>query len=95
MSENQNNESPRETSQAISDGNKDPQHLGKHTVATLTQEVVSLGQTKPMFRDAKWSRRAEHLRNVILENLKEKKSVDREPFLGLENKLHSIINGEV
>jgi len=46
--------SPRTQAEDITKGKTKPHHIGKHTSETLTQELFSLNNTKPMFRDSKW-----------------------------------------
>ena len=49
--------SAREVSQSISDGSTQTQHLGKYSYEALSQELIALSQTRPMFRDSKWKKR--------------------------------------
>jgi len=49
--------SAREVSKSISDGSTQTQHLGKYSYEVLSQELIALSQTKPMFRDSKWKKR--------------------------------------
>jgi len=57
--------SAREESKQITSGIKEPSHLGKHTFETLYQEIVSLANEKPMFRDRDWFKR----KNNVLANI--------------------------
>ena len=43
-----------------------PSHLGKQTFETISQELIALSQTKPMFRDKDWRHRARGIRAGIL-----------------------------
>jgi len=55
---------PRDEASSISAGKAEPHHLGKHTIGTMTQEVFSLKNINPMFRDSKWKKRKEGLIKV-------------------------------
>jgi len=59
------NKTPREIAKEISEGKQEPQHIGKYTAEMIDQEIFSLGNTKPMFRDSKWKKRAETVREAI------------------------------
>ncbi len=59
-------ETARETSKKISDGLTPNIHIGKHTYETLSQELIALCQTKPMFRDSKWRKRSNNIRANLL-----------------------------
>jgi len=84
-------ENPRIVSEAITEGNIGPQHLGKHTPETLTQEVVSLGNTKPMFRNKDWTTRAYKIKATIRSQMKENPRF----YQGLLGKIDGIIQGEM
>lgn len=56
--------SAREIAEKITKKELPPQHLGSHTLETLHQEMISLCQTKPAFRTAKWRERF----NKLIEN---------------------------
>ena len=58
---------PRKQSEDISSGRTEPHHIGKHTPETLTQELFSLKNTKPMFRDSKWQKRYAEIQAHILQ----------------------------
>jgi len=49
--------SAREVSKSISDSTIENRHIGKYTYETLSQEMIALSQTRPMFRDSKWKKR--------------------------------------
>lgn len=53
--------SPRDEASSISAGKAEPHHLGKYSIAVMTQEIFSLKNTKPMFRDSKWEKRRQKL----------------------------------
>jgi len=61
--------SAREIAKAISDGIREPQHIGKYTKEMIDQELFSLDNTKPMFRDSKWKKRAQTVRDAIMKKL--------------------------
>jgi len=44
----------REIAKKISDEVIPNTHIGSHSIETLSQEVFSLRNVKPMFRDSKW-----------------------------------------
>ena len=54
----------REIAKRITRGEEENQHLGNYSVEMLVQEIFSLGNVKPAFRDAKWHRKAEQLQRV-------------------------------
>ena len=54
-------ETAREISKKITTGELKPQQLGSHTLETFSQELISLGQTRPMFRTTKWRDRCNDL----------------------------------
>jgi len=62
-------ESAREIAKKISEGKSDPQHLGKYTAEMIDQEIFSLGNTKPMFRNLKWIKSFENLRFEIMKKI--------------------------
>jgi hypothetical protein len=59
-------ESARKTAEKISKGLTQNQHLGSHSFETLYQEIVSLGNTKPMFRDKEWYHKCRNARANII-----------------------------
>jgi len=59
-------ESARKTAEKISKGIIPNQHIGSHSFETLWQEIISLGNTKPMFRDKKWYHKSRNIRANIL-----------------------------
>jgi len=83
---NKSKETAREISKKISDGVKDPQHLGAHSYESLTQEVISLANTKPMFRDTKWHKRSRNVRANILNKI----SHGEQKFQGLILELNKV-----
>ena len=62
-------QSAREIAKKISEGTTDPQHLGKYSAEMLTQEIYSLQNTKPMFRELKWKKRFETVRQEVMKKL--------------------------
>jgi len=66
-------ESAREIAKKISEGTTDPQHLGKYTKEMIDQELFSLENTKPMFRESKWKKRVESVRKAIMEKISRNK----------------------
>jgi len=62
-------ESAREIAKKISEGKLDPQHLGKYTKEMIDQELFSLENQKPMFRDSKWKKRVESVKEAIMKKL--------------------------
>jgi len=62
-------ESARVISKKITDGFSENQHIGSHSFETLWQEVYSLGNTKPMFRDKKWYHKSRDIRANIINKI--------------------------
>ncbi len=62
-------QSAREIAKKITDGKLEPQHLGKYTKEMIDQELFSLENTKPMFRDLKFQKRFETVRKAIMEKI--------------------------
>ena len=62
-------QSAREIAKKISEGTTDPQHLGKYTKEMIDQELFSLENQKPMFRDSKWKKRVESVKEAIMKKL--------------------------
>ncbi len=61
--------SARSTAKKITDGVIPNTHIGNHTIESLSQEVFSLANTKPMFRDGKWKKQFERTEGKILEKI--------------------------
>jgi len=61
--------SAREESKEISEGKKEPHHIGKYTLETINQEIFSLENTKPMFREKKWKTRLDEIKKAIKNRL--------------------------
>ncbi len=61
--------SAREISKEITDGDSEPKHIGKYTKEMIDQELFSLENEKPMFRDSKWKKRISSVRDAILKKL--------------------------
>lgn len=79
-------ESARETSKKITENLTPNTHIGNHTLETLSQEIIALCQTKPMFRDHKWHKRSRNIRA----NLMNKISTGDRTFQPLFNELNKI-----
>ncbi len=62
-------ESWRKTAEKISKGVVENQHLGSHSSKTIDQELYSLENTKPMFRDKKWFHKSRDIRANILNGI--------------------------
>jgi len=62
-------ESARKKAEKISKGVMENQHLGSHSFETLYQEIISLGNTKPMFRDKKWYHKSRDIRANIINGI--------------------------
>ena len=61
--------SARDTAKKITDGIKEPQHLGKYTAEMIDQEIFSLRNTKPNFRAGKWDDRFNKVKQEIMKKL--------------------------
>jgi len=59
----------RETAELITEGKLPAQHLGKFTAPMIEQEIFSLGNTKPAFRDSKFDDKFDEITKAILEKL--------------------------
>ncbi len=62
-------DSAREIAKKISEGKLAPEHLGKYSVEMIDQEIFSLANTKPMFRDSKWTMKAGTIREQIMKKI--------------------------
>jgi len=62
-------ENPREESKKITQGKLPEKHLGRHTIETTGQEIFSLGNIRPMFRDEKWTERCSLMRKVCMREI--------------------------
>lgn len=80
--------SAREISEEISKGEKEPEHLGKHTPETLQQELFSLKNTKPDFRDKIWFAKFERIKRIVYD------MKDIRVREGLLSKADSMFDGE-
>ncbi len=49
--------SARVVSKDISNDSTPEKHLGNYSYEALSQELIALSQTRPMFRDSKWKKR--------------------------------------
>ena len=61
--------SVRKLAEKISDAKVPNQFLGSHSSETIDQELYSLENTKPMFRDPKWHKQARNMRATILNKI--------------------------
>ncbi len=59
----------REIAEKISEGKAQVQHLGKYTKEMIDQELFSLENVKPMFRDSKWKKRVETVKEEIMKKI--------------------------
>jgi len=67
--------SSREISQQITEKVIENKHIGNYSYEVLSQEMIALSQTKPMFRDSKWKKRfiiIEHEINLKLSTTTDK-----------------------
>jgi len=78
----------RQKAKEITEGKKEPEHLGSHTPETLTQEFFSLKNIKPMFRDDKWRKRFDNIFRQI-EAIK-----DEKVRASIYNKAKQCLSGE-
>ena len=67
-------ESARETAKKITDGIKEPQHLGKMSFEVINQELFSLNNTRPAFRDSKWTKKIKKVEDSIKSKLSRNKN---------------------
>ena len=70
-------ESIRKTAEKITEGKKEPQHLGNYSPEMVQQEVYSLQNTKPAFRAGKWNKRFDTVKELILLNISHGKNLVR------------------
>jgi len=61
--------SAREISKDISEGKREPEHLGKYTKEIIDQELFSLENTNTQFRSSKWIKRVESVKEAIMKKL--------------------------
>ena len=81
-------QSPRDESEKITQGETKPHHIGKMSFQVLQAEIVSLRNTKPMFRNSKWKKRAA----MIGENIE--KLDNKVNALALKELLRATVSGE-
>ncbi len=67
-------ESARKIAEKISDGKELHQHLGSHSFETLQQELFSLANQKPMYRDSKWYKKADKIYSEIINGISKGKT---------------------
>ena len=80
--------SAREIASEITEKFRDPEHLGKHTPETLQQELFSLKNTKPAFRDGKWTVKLGKL-NEEISKIKDQRKQD-----SLTSNVEAMLSGE-
>ena len=78
----------RQKAKEISRGDRAPEHLGEHTPETLTQELFSLKNTKPAFRDKKWRERFDKIHRQI-SSIKDERLRNQ-----ITQKAHDCLSGE-
>ena len=61
--------SARETAELITEGKLPKQHLGKYTAPMIEQEIFSLANTKPAFRNSKFDDKFDEITKAIMEKL--------------------------
>ena len=61
--------SARDTSKLITEGKLPTQHLGKYTAPMIEQEIFSLANTKPAFRNSKFDDKFDEITKAIMEKL--------------------------
>jgi len=81
--------SARTIAEKITKSLRDPEHLGKHTPETLQQELFSLRNTKPMFRDSKWRKRFDRISEEI-SRIKDERTRN-----GIKDRARAMLSGEV
>lgn len=81
--------SARKLAEEITKKLRVPEHLGKHTPETLQQELFSLRNTKPAFRDKKWQRRYDE----IIAHINQIK--DERTRTGIQSRATAMLSGEV
>lgn len=62
-------DSAREIAKKITDAKLEPQHLGKYSAEMIDQEIFSLGNTKPAFRDQKWIKKFTTIHEEIMKKI--------------------------
>lgn len=77
----------RKEAEAISEGEEEPHHIGKHTPETLTQELFSLQNTKISFRGKKWHARYGQI-SAKIANIKDPRVRE-----GIQNKARAMLQG--
>lgn len=62
-------DSARKIAEKISEGKELHQYLGSHSFETLQQELFSLSNQKPMFRDINWWKKSDDIHKNILKGI--------------------------
>lgn len=78
----------RQIAEETSKQNREPEHLGKYTPEALQQELSSLINTKPAFRDKSWNQKWERI-NHIIDDIKDQRIKRR-----LKQKAKDMLSGE-
>ena len=80
--------SARDQSKEITDGDSKEHHIGKMSIEVLDQEITSLKNTKPMFRDDEWRAKFNKLSEVVA------KIHEPRQHQGFTNRLNSCVRVE-
>ena len=78
----------RQNAEEISKQQREPEHLGKYSPEALQQELFSLINTKPAFRDKRWNQKWERI-NHIIDDIKDERVKRR-----LKGKAKDMLAGE-
>ena len=85
------NETARDEAKAISDGKTETHHVGLYNNETLTQELVSLMNTKMPFRDKEWWDRYRTVNSTLV---KSKKNFTNQQYVSATRNLARVAKGE-
>lgn len=58
-------------------------HIGNHTLETLSQEIYSLRNTKPMFRNSDWHKKSRNIRANLANHISHGHTEFQSLFLAL------------
>jgi len=81
-------QTPREQAEDITNGNREPHHIGEHTPETITQELFSLYNTKRMFRNKKWDVKHSAIRKIFESKFSIKEQAE------IEAKVKKMLQGQ-
>ena len=81
--------SPREIAKKITDKVSKEHHLGSMSIEVLEQEIFSLKNTNPMFRDLDWQKKFEKITKIVNEIEKNPRQKQ-----GLTNRLMALNRNE-